>query len=85
MHNSKLAGEVIYFYYTATELTLKQLLNLLKKLLNFQMYCTYRLIFKFYIFIPVFIVFYTYFADALPDEPLGETDCCGFNVLMSIL
>ena len=21
-----------------------------------------------------------YFADAPPDEPLGETDCCGFNV-----
>ena len=32
-----------------------------------------------------FMVFYMYFADAPPDEPLGETDCCGFNVLMSIL
>ena len=21
-----------------------------------------------------------YFADVPPDEPLGETDCCGFNV-----
>ena len=21
-----------------------------------------------------------YFADAPPHEPLGETDCCGFNV-----
>ena len=21
-----------------------------------------------------------YFADVSPDEPLGETDCCGFNV-----
>ena len=21
-----------------------------------------------------------YFAEAPPDEPLGETDCCGFNV-----
>ena len=21
-----------------------------------------------------------YFADAPPDEQLGETDCCGFNV-----
>ena len=25
-------------------------------------------------------MFYTYFSDVLPDEPLGETDCCGFNV-----
>ena len=29
---------------------------------------------------PVFVAFYMYFADAPPDEPLGETDCCGFNV-----
>ena len=21
-----------------------------------------------------------YFADVPPDEPLGKTDCCGFNV-----
>ena len=38
---------------------------------------------------PVFIafcsVFYMYFADVPPDEPLGETDCCTFNVLVSIL
>ena len=26
-------------------------------------------------------MFYVYFADAPPDEPLGETDCCGFNVI----
>ena len=25
-------------------------------------------------------MFYMYFADAPPDEPLGETHCCGFNV-----
>ena len=32
-----------------------------------------------------FIALYMYFADAPTDEPLAETDCCGFNVLMSIL
>ena len=26
------------------------------------------------------MVFYMYFADAPPDEPLGKTDCCGLNV-----
>ena len=26
------------------------------------------------------MVFYMYFADAPPDEPLGKTGCCGFNV-----
>ena len=25
-------------------------------------------------------MFYIYFADAPPDEPLGKTDCCGFYV-----
>ena len=29
---------------------------------------------------PVFIAFYMFFADAPSDEPLGEIDCCGFNV-----
>ena len=32
---------------------------------------------------PVFIAFYSdlyVFADVPPDEPLGETDCRGFNV-----
>ena len=43
------------------------------------MYCTYWLIFTF--LCRFFIAFYMYFADALPDEPLGETDCCGFYVL----
>ena len=33
----------------------------------------------------VFIVFYMYFADVPPDEPLGKTDCYSFNILMSIL
>ena len=42
------------------------------------MCCTYWLVFTF--FMPIFIVFYMYFADAPPDEPLGETDCCGFDV-----
>ena len=28
----------------------------------------------------IYICTHTYFADAPPDEPLGETDCCGFNV-----
>ena len=36
-------------------------------------------------FYGILIAFYSHFADAPPDEPLGETDCCGFNVLTSIL
>ena len=45
---------------------------------------------NFFIFIFVFIAFYSilyvlYCADAPPVEPLAETDCCGLNVLMSIL
>ena len=31
-------------------------------------------------FLKRFIVFCMYFANAPPDEPLGETGCCGFNV-----
>ena len=31
-------------------------------------------------FLYSFIAFYMYFADVSPDEPLGETDCGGFNV-----
>ena len=34
----------------------------------------------FIAFLQHFIVFYMYFADAPPDEPLGEANCCGFNV-----
>ena len=26
-----------------------------------------------------------HFADALPDEPQGETNCCGFNVSHDVL
>ena len=26
------------------------------------------------------VTFYMYFADVPPDEPLGETECCGFNL-----
>ena len=39
-----------------------------------------HLLVNFYIFMPVFIAFYMYFADARPDEPLGKTDRCGLNV-----
>ena len=36
-------------------------------------------------FYSVLQCFYMYVPDAPPDEPLCETHCCGFNVLMSIL
>ena len=39
-----------------------------------------HLLVYFYIFMPVFIAFYMYFADAPPDESLDKRDCCGFNV-----
>ena len=44
------------------------------------MYCTDYWLNNFYVVFIVFIPFYMHFAGAPPDEPLGETDCCGFNV-----
>ena len=41
------------------------------------MHCTDYWLTNFY---AIFIAFYMHLADAPPDEPLNETDCCGFNV-----
>ena len=49
------------------------------------MYCTDYCLNNFYAVFTAYMLFYMHFADTPPNEPLGETDCCGFNVYFVVV